>query len=94
MTTTALEPLPLDDDHSERTMSADELAFRQRFDAPGLWPASTTEREREDFMLWSYIQHLRARWDRRSCVMRPSLWLRLRIAWRAAWIGVDDPSDL
>jgi len=91
MTTTALEAMSIDDG---RGMSADEIAFRQRFDAPGLWPASTTALEREDFLLWAYIQHLRTRWEQRSRMLRPSLWLRIRVAWRAAWIGVDDPSDL
>jgi len=93
MTTAALES-PLLDKDRERGMSADELVFRQRFDAPGLWPASTTEEQRENFMLWSYVHHLRARWEQRSRMLRPSLWLRLRIAWRAAWFGVDDPSGL
>jgi hypothetical protein len=93
MTTATVAPLPIDDDHG-REFSADELAFRQRFDVPGLWPAWTTEREREDFMLWAYVQHLRARWGRQSRVLRPSLWLRLRLAWRAAAIGVDDPGDV
>jgi hypothetical protein len=93
MMTATLAHLPRDDDHG-RELSADELAFRQRFDAPGLWPASVTAQERENFLLWSYIQHVRARWDRGARVLRPSLWLRLRVTWRAAWIGVDDPGTL
>lgn len=94
MTIAALEPLPLDDSDRNRGMSADELAFRQRFDVTGLWPASATAEQRENFLLWAYVHHLRAQWERRSRVLRPSLWLRLRVAWRAAWLGVDDPSGL
>jgi len=77
-----------------RALSREEVEYRRRFDLPGLWPPSTTAEQRENFMLWAYIQYVRARWDRHSRVLRPSLWLRLRVAWRAAWRGVEDPSTL
>lgn len=83
MNTATLGTLPPDD----RALSADELLFRQRFDVPGLWPASTTEQERENYMLWSYVHHLRARWSRSSRVLRPSLRLRTVVQARAYWFA-------
>lgn len=73
---------------SIRALTRDEVEYRKRFDVPGLWPPSATSEECENYMLWSYIQHVRARWDRQSRRLRPSLWLRLRVWMRFAWLVV------
>lgn len=70
-----------------RALTRDEVEYRKRFDLPGLWPPSATADERENYMLWSYIQHVRARWNRQSRLLRPSIWLRLRVWARVRVVG-------
>jgi hypothetical protein len=68
--------------------TVDEIEYCKRFDAPGLFPPSAGEDQRENYMLWSYIRHVRARWGRLARAHRPPLWLRLRVRLRLCWIAL------
>lgn len=69
----------------DREFTAEETAWRARFAAPGVFPPTATLDERENYILWTFIQHKRGVWLRRAQVLRPSLSLRARVAVRLAW---------
>lgn len=74
-------------DHGIPT-SAEEHAWLNRFEVPGVFPASMDEDARENYMLWALIKHKRRRWRKCARWLRPSLILRARVALRLMLIAL------
>lgn len=79
-------------DHGIST-SAEEHAWLSRFEAPGVFPASTDGEARETYVLWALIRHKRRRWRKCARLLRPSLSLRAQVALRLMLIALRPKSE-